>query len=323
MASERDQLIKLGRQAMACQFEIVLPPSERSRVNEIHRVFEEIDRFEQLMTVYREDSHLSEINRCAHPDPVRVDPDLWPVLELSIRLWSETSGAFDITSGPLTRAWGFFLRRGRLPHNEELRETMGRIGTQHIELNQQERTIRFTRQLELNLGSIGKGYALDRAAALLQQCGVRHALMHAGNSSILAFGSKAERSEPGWKIGVRNPRDPDSDLAFINLQNRAMATSGIAEQRFTANGREYGHIIDPRTGRPAEGNLSATAVAATAAEADALSTAFFVMRLEEVTRYCDNSPDKGALLVTGQPEEHLQIHSVGLDSECVEVSCET
>jgi thiamine biosynthesis lipoprotein len=323
LATGREHWLRLGRQAMATQFEVVLPPSERSRIHDIHRVFEEIDHCESLMTVYRDDSRVSEINRTAHLQPAKVDPILLPVLELSVSIWDRTAGAFDITSGPLTRAWGFFAREGRIPTGSELKEALEKTGSEDLSLNSEAKTIQFSRELEVNLGAIGKGYALDRAGQVLSHSGIRDALMHAGNSSLLAMGS-AKGTGSGWSIGIRNPLDPETDIATLTLHDRAMAISGSAEQRFTVDGRRYGHIIDPRTGFPAEKCLNAVAVAATAAEADALSTAFYIMGLEETAAYCDNNIGIGAvLLIREQNTGPVRLHALGLEPDVLEVLCET
>src|SRR5262249_11136482 len=151
--------------------------------------------------------------------------------------------------------------------------------------------------LEINLGSIGKGYALDRVAELLRtEWEIGSALLHGGRSSVYAMGTEPGDSR-GWVIGVRHAWDPERRLAKGRLRNRGLATSAATFQHLEYQGRKLGHILDPRTGWPAEGIASATVIAPTAAEADALSTAFFVLGIEGARRYCETHPDIGALLL--------------------------
>ena len=149
--------------------------------------------------------------------------------------------------------------------------------------------------VELNLGSIGKGYALDRAAEILIEYELTEWLIQGGHSSVIARGG--HNGLAGWPVGLRNPLLPQRRLGTILLRDQALATSGTAVQHFRFEGKRYGHIIDPRTGWPIDTMLSVTVLAPTAAEADALSTAFFVGGVEIAQRYCSNHPSVSALLI--------------------------
>ena len=163
--------------------------------------------------------------------------------------------------------------------------------------------------MELNLGSIGKGYALDRAAEVLLEHDLAEWLIQGGHSSVVARGE--HNGLPGWPVGLRNPLLPQRQLGTIMLRDQALATSGTAVQHFRFEGKRYGHIIDPRTGWPTDAMLSVTVLAPTAAEADALSTAFFVGGVELAERYCSNHPSVSALLIpppsSGQRLEPMNI----------------
>ena len=151
--------------------------------------------------------------------------------------------------------------------------------------------------LEINLGSIGKGYALDRAAELLRAgVGRVGGLLHGGHSSVFAIGSEPGDAR-GWAVGIRHPWDPERRLALVRLRDRALGTSAATFQHLEYNGRKLGHILDPRTGWPAEGVASASVVAPTAAEADALATAFFILGIEAARAYCAAHPGIGAVLL--------------------------
>lgn len=323
-AAASTYLLQFGRRAMACQFEVSVNAGQYDHAQEA--LLDALDLIEDLegqLTVYRESSEIMHINRQAAELPVAVEPRLFALLEQAVALHEATEGAFDITAGPLTKVWGFYRRQGCVPEPAALAEALQRVGSDQLELDATARTIRFRQPgVELNLGSIGKGYALDRAAELLRGRGIEDFLWHGGNSSVLAAGSHAARSPnaPGWTVGVIDPLRPTQRLAEVRLHNRALATSGSSVQFFRHEGRRYGHVIDPRSGQPASGVLSATAIAPTAAEADALSTAFYIMGVDATRDFCARRPEVAAILViqrseggptelisTGLPEDALRL----------------
>jgi thiamine biosynthesis lipoprotein len=309
---ERDTaLLRLGRQAMATTFEILLPLGTRHATRAAAAAFDEIDRLEQQLSAYREDSELSQLNRTAALGPVPIERGFFELLENAARLSAETDGAFDVTAGPLVKAWGFFRRQGRVPQVHERHEILQRIGMRHVALDASAGTVAYRQPgLEINLGSIGKGYAVDRAAHILRQnLGLDAGLLHAGHSSILAFGAPSVDSR-GWAVRIRHPWDTTASLGTIRLRDRAMATSAATFQHVDFEGRRLGHLIDPRTGWPAEGLASATAIAPTAAEADALATAFFVFGVDKTQAYCQGRPGYGAVLLAAS--EHARPLAIGL-----------
>jgi thiamine biosynthesis lipoprotein len=154
--------------------------------------------------------------------------------------------------------------------------------------------------VEVNLGSIGKGYALDRAAELLRKSGLMNFMIHAGHSSIFAAGNS--NSGPGWEVSVRDPRELGGSLGSLRLKNQGMSTSGTGEQFFIVDGRRYGHVLDPRTGEPCRETSSCSVIAPTAARADALSTAFFIMAPEEVRSYCEAHAEVGSIVVSARED---------------------
>ena len=292
--------LKVGRSAMACQFEVFLRPQDRAHVGAVQDALDEIDRLEAQMTVYRDDSEVSRLNRAAAGGPQPVESRLYDLLRLARGLGASTGGAFDLTAGPLIRCWGFSRREGRVPDDESLQRALGVTGWDRVAFDDERRSVRFLAEgVELNLGSIGKGYALDRAAERLREAGLESFLIHAGHSSIYAAGDSS--SGPGWEVAIRDPHAGERSLGSVRLRDRGMSTSGVGEQFFVAEGRRYGHILDPRTGRPAEENVLVTVVAPSAAVAEALSTAFFVMSADEVRRYCEARPEVGTLLVAATP----------------------
>ena len=301
-AAEEVALLRLGRRAMATGFEVILPYGTPSGVEAAEAALDEIDRLESQLTVYRETSEISHLNRYAATTAVPVEPRLFDLLRLAARLHAETEGAFDISVGALIKAWGFYRRRGQVPSEQERAEVARRIGMQHVQLDAERRTAHYdVPGLEINLGSIGKGYALDRAAELLRtRWSVNSGLLHGGHSSILAIGSEPG-GRNGWAVGVRHPWAPAQRFALVRLRDRALATSAATFQHLEYNGHKLGHILDPRRGWPAEGLASATVLAPTAAEADALATAFFILGVDGARAYCARRPEVGAVLLpTGE-----------------------
>ena len=305
-------LIQLSRRAMACNFEIFLNAGQYPQGTETAlAAFDLIELLEDQLSVYREHSELSHINRAAVEGEVPVEPRLFGLLTDALELTRHTRGAFDITSGRLSDVWGFTRRAGAIPAPEKIAAALAQTGSQHVSLNEQAGTIRFLQPgIEINLGSIGKGYALDRVVEVFRAAGIDDVLLHGGNSSVLASGSKGARAGEGWTVGLRNPLRPTLRLGEIQLRDRALGTSGSGTQFFVHEGRRFGHIIDPRTGMPSEGVLSASAIAPTAAQADALATAFYVLGVEGTGELCEKYPDAGAILLTpGEREGTIDVHT--------------
>lgn len=332
-ATDQSCLIRVGREAMACRFEVLLVAGQYEGGTAASlEALDLVESLERQMTVFRQDSEISRLNRDCADGPVEVEPRLFELLELAIDLSEETDGAFDVTSAPLWRAWGFGQRAGRVPSDEELAQARQNVGSHLLELDSERRTLRFRhRGVELNLGGIGKGYALDRAAEILAAAGINDFLMHGGQSAILGRGSTVttgggtcmmpvargrDAGTVGWVVGVRHPTQRNSRLAELRLRDRALGTSGSATQYFRHKGRRYGHILDPRTGQPAEGVLSVTVVAPTAAVADALSTAFYVVGPDGALEYCRSRPEIAAVLVVpARRGSGIEVRSIGLEEE--------
>jgi thiamine biosynthesis lipoprotein len=283
---------------MATGFEIVLPFGTPDAVEMGEAAFGLLDALEEQLTIYRDTSEVSRLNRRAFTAPVRVESGLFDLLDLAARIHEETEGAYDITSGALIKAWGFFRGPRRVPSETERTAALARVGMQWVQRDAQRRTVRYLRQgLEINLGSIGKGYALDRLAdALKKEWGVARGLLHGGTSSVYAIGCPVD-DERGWQVGVTHPWDRERRLARVWLRDRALGNSAATHQYLEYNGRKLGHILDPRTGWPAGGIASASVLAPNAAQADALSTAFYVGGLDLARRYYETHADIGAILL--------------------------
>lgn len=312
-------LLRLARRAMATSFEVVLPFGTPYALEIGADAFALLDDLESQLTVYREDSEVSRLNRLAPARAVAVEATLFELLWLAARISQETGGALDVSAGALIKAWGFFKGPRRVPSDAERQEALARTGMHHVELDEARRTIRYRRSgLEINLGAIGKGHALDRVAAHLHtRWNRRTCLLHGGYSSVYAGGT-APGEPRGWPVTIRHPWDTERRLATVYLRDGALGTSAATFQHVEYNGRKLGHVLDPRTGWPAEGIASASVLAPTAAEADALSTAFFVGGLELAKRYCEAHAGIGAVLLpTG---EDAKVVAFNMDAAAMEHS---
>jgi FAD:protein FMN transferase len=299
IAWDRDQQpapehwIRVHRRAMACRFEVTLPANRSADIASARDALEEADRLESLLSVFREASEVSRINRGAGDTPVRVSEEVFDLLILCRDLSAATGGAFDITTTPLSRCWGFLQREGRLPGDGEIAAALALVGPDRIELDPVARSVRLDRPgAAMNLGAIGKGFAVQAVGTALWRRGVRNALVSAAGSSVIALGGP----EDGWTVDVTASGPTRRHLARLRLRNATLGTSGAGEQFIEVNGTRHGHLIDPRTGRPSSGVLSASVVTADAASADALATAFFVGGVELARRYCDAHPGTLALI---------------------------
>jgi thiamine biosynthesis lipoprotein len=236
---------------------------------------DEIDRVDRLMSNYKPDSPLSRLNREAADGPVAVEPELLDFLAECLRWSRESDGAFDVTVGPLMKAWGFFRDDGRVPSDDELRRVLEVVGYRHVVLDRSTGTVRFDWPgVELDLGGIGKGYAVDRVVELLRRRGVTSALVNLGGSSIYGLG--APPGEDAWEIGIQDPRRSTRIALTVPLRDRALSVAGGYERFFEKGGLTYSHIMDPRTGRPVQGMLSVAVLSANATDGDALDDVLLV-----------------------------------------------
>jgi thiamine biosynthesis lipoprotein len=203
-----------------------------------------------------------------------------------------------------------------VPDPSILLQARARTGWQHLRLDPERRSVAFDREgIRINLGSIGKGHAIDRAAALIADYWwPTPALIHGGQSSLYALGSPRGRLGGRWEVAVRNPFQPASPLGVIRLRNRGLGTSGSAFQQFVIDGRVYGHILDPRSGEPASGPAVVTVVAPTAALADALSTAFYLLGADAARAYVADHPEIGVLFIDrDESGSSARLCALGLD----------
>lgn len=291
----------VGRDAMGCRFEVAFNAGEHADATELGSdALDLVDRVEERLTIYRDTSELARLNATAASGWQAVSPELFALLERAGALHDLTGGGFDMATGALVRTWGFLRRHGQVPGPEALELARSASGMRFVELDPGARRVRFARPgVELNPGAIGKGWAIDRALDGLVARGVRSVLVHGGASSVRAIGLQgpADAGRRGWRVGLVHPQRPGRRLATLTLEDRALGTSGSGTQFFLDRGRRLGHVLDPRTGVPAEGVLSATVLAPSAADADALATALFVLGPTGLPRIAPPGGAVGAVLV--------------------------
>ncbi len=282
------QTVAMARHAMATRFELVLHgPNAVSLRAAGEEALDEVERLDAQLSLYRPDSEISHLNLHAATAPVRVTPGLFYLLQRAQKLSVEGGGAFDITIAPLMRCWGFFGGTGKLPDPGALAEAKSKIGMKLVVLDEGNFTVRFTcAGVMLDLGAIGKGYALERAADILREAGVQSALLHGGTSTVHALGTQLNGD--AWKVAVERPPELSESatpttrnaiLAMIPLQDEALSVSAVWGKSFQAGGKTFGHILDPRTGEPAEDAVLAAVALPSATETDAFSTALLTAGL--------------------------------------------
>jgi FAD:protein FMN transferase len=265
------------RLSMACVYAIeAYGPDADLLAVAVSEALDEVDRIDRLMSHYKPDSPLSRINRDAARTAIKVDAELFDFIADAMRYTRQSDGAFDITVGPLMKAWGFFGGEGHMPTDAELDEARRHVGAAHVTLNAAARTIRFDQPgVELDLGGIAKGYAVDRAATRLKARGVGAALISAGGSTIYGIGAPPDAD--AWEVAIQDPVDARRTARRVRLENRALSVAGRSEKEFEVGGVRYSHIMDPRTGRPVQGILSVAVLAPSGTMGDALDDALFVL----------------------------------------------
>jgi thiamine biosynthesis lipoprotein len=275
-------------EAMATTFEVIVVHEDARYARQAAAAaFDEVDRLEGELSRFIENSDITRINNLPANQPLRLGLDAFECLQLSCRIYAETNGAFDITIGSLFSCWRNEDGTPRTPSQEELNLARRHTGTHLLLLDESEHTVQLLASpVQVDLGGVGKGYAVDRMAELLREWSIETTLISGGYSSVLALDAPADTK--GWPLTLSNPDNRKEILARPSLQSRAISGSGLQKGQ---------HIIDPRTAQPVKGKYAAWASAPDAAIADALSTAFMVMAQDEIRQYCSRHPDILAMIM--------------------------
>lgn len=319
---------EFSQKAMATDFVVMTPGMLGERCEVAATAIAEAGRLEQLFSIYCVDSDISRINRAAGGEPVFVSTDTIQVLTRAVELSRLTGGAFDVTAGPLVEAWGFAKRQGAKPTDAQIAAARQSVGYEQIAINPVDRTVCLRHQgMSINLGAIGKGYALDRIAAQMLAGDAEDFLIHGGKSSVLVRGNDTPsaddepQSPRGWAVAIEHPLIPGIRVGGLRLVNQSLGTSGSGKQFFHHQGKRLGHVIDPRTGWPASDLLSLTIIAGSATDADALATALFVMGGDEAIQTAQRinagreRPIGVVAIGTGRRQAEVVIQKTGIDDE--------
>jgi len=271
-------------------------PDQELCCRAIKQAFEEINRIESIMSLYKSDSELTRINKSAQKESITISPEMTELLLISQNAWQLTSGGFDPTASPIIKLWGFYKNEGKVPEKREIKEKLKLVGFKNIIFDKSRKEIKFLSSgIKLDFNAIAKGYAIDQAVRVLKGIGILRALINAGGD-IYALGGK--RPQEHWTIGIRDPMQKDKVFASIELSNRAIVTSGNYEKFFTIDDKQYCHIIDPRTGYPVQNILSVTVLAPQVALADALATGIFVLGKEKGLELLNSLDNIDGVIIT-------------------------
>ena len=267
-------------------------------------VMDEMHRIDNLMSSYKPDSELSFINDNAAEGPVTVSTELLSLIIRSLDYSVITAGAFDITYASAGQYYDY--RNSKRPSDRQLEQALPAINYRHVKINPKTSTIEFLRKgVRIDLGGIAKGYAVDRSMEILQSAGVKNAIVSAGGDSRV-IGKRWDRP---WNVGIRNPRDKDSIVSMIPLEDSAISTSGDYERYFEEDGIRYHHILNPGTGKSSHEVHSSSIIGAVATDTDALSTSVFVLGVNEGLQLINSLPDTEAVIIDNQGRMH---YSAGL-----------
>jgi len=271
------ETVTVASEAMATRFEVAIHGAPAGILRAAaEEALEEIARLESILSLFQPTSEIAHINERAAHEPVPVLPELLTLLLRCRSLHAETDGAFDITIAPLMRCWRFMNDTGAVPSEDAIAEALERTGMQHVRLDEKNYTVSLEKEgVMLDLGSIGKGYALEQAAALLVENEFENFLIHGGTSTVCTHGTQADGAP--WRVAVDHPDESKPPLHIVDLKNESLSVSGIDGKSFVDNeGNEQGHVIDPRTGRPTQAARVAAVICESATESDAWATALMV-----------------------------------------------
>ena len=297
---------------MATRFELVLPGENQPHLRAAgEEALEEISRLEDRLSLYRPSSEISHINARAAHEAVRVSPEVFHLLAQARGLGEATAGAFDVTVGPLVRCWGFMGDSGGFPAEKDLECARRLVGMQHVHLDEKEFTVKFEHPgMMIDLGAIGKGYAIDQAILRLREAGVENALLHGGTSTVFAMGRPRDGEE--WIVAIPHPIRADEILLRFPLRDESLSMSAIWGRSFQRENRIYGHVIDPRSGQPVSHALMSALVLKSATETDALSTALLTLGSSLASLIRKIRPEAKWLLACPH-EQSFQTFSHGFD----------
>ena len=278
--SREPQLVRLERSApaMGTTYSVDLYGANAGTLQAAaDAALEEAHRLDRMLSDYRADSELSQVNQNAYRRPVKVSREFFDLLSACLAYSRNSEGSFDVTVGALMRVWGFYKGSGHLPHRAEVAAALEHVGYRHVILNSLSSTVRFdTDGVALDPGGVGKGYAVDKMVAVLKENGITSALVSGGGSSIYALGAPPDEPR-GWYVGIRDPKDGNRKVAEVYLRDQSLSTSGNYGKFFRAEGKLYSHIMDPRNGFPAQGVVTVSVIAPRTLDSEVWAKPYYIL----------------------------------------------
>jgi len=299
------EVLNVSRKVMGSQLTLTVVKDQSPQIDKLmNAVFLEFERLDKLLSVWRPGSDVVKINEAAGLAPVRVSEETIGILKRAQSISQRSGGKFDVSFGALSGLWKFdHDQDNQIPDAKALAERLPLIDYQSIHIDEPARTVKLAKpKMRIHLGGIGKGYAVDRAVSILRNNGVKHFMIQAGGDLYVS----GKRGSRAWRVGIRDPRGPHSDyFAATEVTDATFSTSGDYERYFIKDGVRYHHIIDPDTGQPARKCRSVTVMAKNAITGDTLSTAIFLVGVEEGLKMVDEVAGAGAVIVDAKNEVHV------------------
>lgn len=296
---------RLQTRLMGSAFEFVILSGEQKGQFLLEDSINEVKRIEALLTEFSVHSQTSLINQFAGIQPVRVDPEVYDIIQRCKAISTLTQGAFDITASLLKKMYNFKGQKFDMPEEGQIRKALSKVGNDKIQLQKDNHVFLTEPGMHIGFGAIGKGYAADCVKKMLISKGVQSAVINA-SGDLTAWGCHLDGSP--WKVGIADPLDPAKALLWIPVRNSSVATSGDYEQYFELNGERFSHTLDPKTGKPVKGIKSVTVISASAELSDALATAIFIMGPEAGLYFVEQLPDTHAIVIDDSNEVSMSKH---------------
>lgn len=301
------QIFKKKQSLLGSPFEITVVASDSIQGNQYTDLaIAEVKRIENLISDWIPTTQISKVNHNAGISPIKVDKEVYDLVDRATKISKLTSGAFDISYASMDRIWKFDGSMKEMPTPEEIRKSVEKVGYQNIILNPKDTTIFLKNKgMKLGLGGIGQGYIADKIKVLLQEKGCSSGLVNV-SGDINTWGKQPNGNL--WTVGIVNPMNKNKVFATFPLDDSAVETSGSYEKYVTFNGKRYSHIIDPRTGYPATGIISVSVFAKQTELADALATGIFVMGVEVGLDLINQLKGIGCIIVDDKGVIHTSIN---------------
>lgn len=298
---------------MGSRFDITVVANSETEGNAyIDLAVAEISRLEKMISSWDSTSETAQINKNAGIKPVKVSPELYGLIERALKISKLTQGAFDISYASMDKIWKFDGSMTAMPSEVAIKESVAKVGYEHIILNPDAQTVYLNQKgMKIGFGAIGKGFAADKAKALLIAKGVKGGIINA-SGDLNTWGTQADGSD--WKVAITNPFNKSKAFSWLPVVNSAVVTSGNYEKYVSFNGTRYSHIIDPRTGYPTSGIISATIFTKNAEVADALATSVFVMGVATGLDFVNQLKGVECILITDEGKI-ITSNNINLDNE--------